>query len=72
MAGIAAAEAGKHILCEKPLARTAEESKSMLDAVQNHTDLILSLDLPLGPSLDILRMALVSRKECSGSETATV
>jgi predicted dehydrogenase len=29
-----AAELGKHILCEKPLARTAEESKSMLDAVQ--------------------------------------
>jgi predicted dehydrogenase len=31
---IAAAKAGKHILCEKPLARTAEESKSMLDAVE--------------------------------------
>ena len=30
---IAAAEAGKHILCEKPLGRTAEESKMMLDAV---------------------------------------
>ena len=30
---IAAAEAGKHMLCEKPLGRTAEESKQMLDAV---------------------------------------
>jgi predicted dehydrogenase len=31
---IAAARAGKHILCEKPLGRTAEESKEMLEAVQ--------------------------------------
>jgi predicted dehydrogenase len=30
---IAAAEAGKHILCEKPMARSAEEAKRMLDAV---------------------------------------
>src|SRR6266851_1730760 len=30
---IAAAQAGKHILCEKPLARTAPEAKKMLDAV---------------------------------------
>jgi predicted dehydrogenase len=30
---IAAAEAGKHIICEKPLGRNAEESKAMLDAV---------------------------------------
>ena len=31
---IAAAKAGKHVFCEKPLARIAEEARSMLDAVK--------------------------------------
>ena len=31
---IAAAEAGKMVLCEKPLARTAEESAPMVEAVE--------------------------------------
>src|SRR5437764_15427497 len=32
-ASIAAAEAGKHLLCEKPLARGAPEAKTVLEAV---------------------------------------
>lgn len=31
---VAAAQAGKHIFCEKPIARTSEEAKVMLDAVK--------------------------------------
>jgi predicted dehydrogenase len=31
---ILAAQLGKHVLCEKPLGRTAEESKTMLEAVE--------------------------------------
>lgn len=33
--GLAAAAAGKHIICEKPLARTGEESREMYEAVRD-------------------------------------
>jgi predicted dehydrogenase len=33
-AGIQAAKAGKHILCEKPLGRNAEEARAMLEAAE--------------------------------------
>ena len=36
---IAAAAAGKHILCEKPLARTGDEARTMYEAVKD-TDLV--------------------------------
>lgn len=33
---IEAAKAGKHVICEKPMARNAKEAKEMRDAVQKH------------------------------------
>lgn len=32
---VGAAKAGKHVICEKPMARSAEEARRMLDAVQD-------------------------------------
>src|SRR3974390_2993975 len=35
------AEAGKHIVCEKPLAMTIEEGEQMIDAAQKHGVLLM-------------------------------
>ena len=36
-----AAEAGKHVLCEKPLARSADECRQMIDVCQQHNVVLL-------------------------------
>ncbi|GCE49432.1 putative dehydrogenase [Thermosporothrix hazakensis] len=38
---IKAAEAGKHVLCEKPLAVTVEEAKEMIEAAEEHNVLLM-------------------------------
>jgi predicted dehydrogenase len=51
-----AAQLGKHILCEKPLARNAEESKQMLDAVQK-TDIkhMVAFNYRFVPAVRLIR-----------------
>jgi predicted dehydrogenase len=39
---VQAAQAGKHVLCEKPLAATVEESAQMVDACQKHQVLLMT------------------------------
>jgi len=51
---IAALRAGKHVLCEKPLGRTAEESQRMIDAA-------IETGLVLKPGLNYRHMAHVRK-----------
>ncbi len=56
---IAAAAAGKHILCEKPLARTAEESKTMLDAVNKaHVKAMVAFNYRFIPAIRQIRLLI--------------
>jgi predicted dehydrogenase len=49
---IAAAEVGKHVLCEKPLARTAAEARSMLDAVaRTHVTHMVGFNYRFAPAV---------------------
>jgi predicted dehydrogenase len=49
---VMAAENGIHILCEKPLARTTEESKRMWDAVQkNHVKAMVAFNYRFVPAV---------------------
>lgn len=48
-------KAGKHILCEKPLASTVDESKRMLEAAQN-SGVVHAMNFPLNYTSAIARM----------------
>jgi predicted dehydrogenase len=55
---IAAAEAGKHVLCEKPLATTVDDAQAMLDACERAgVFLMVALPVRFAPSFRALREA---------------
>jgi phthalate 4,5-cis-dihydrodiol dehydrogenase len=60
---IAAASAGKHLLVEKPMARTAEECSAIIAAAQRH-----DIKLMIGHMLHLSRPGLVARRIIDGGE----
>ncbi|MFN2146149.1 MAG: Gfo/Idh/MocA family protein [Anaerolineales bacterium] len=58
---VMAAENGMHILCEKPLARTAEESKRMWEAVKaNHVKGMVAFNYRFVPAVRLARDLIAS------------
>jgi predicted dehydrogenase len=58
---IAAAEAGKHVLCEKPLATTVEDAQAMIDACnRNNVKLQTAFPVRFNSSIVALRQAVRS------------
>jgi predicted dehydrogenase len=63
---IKAAEAGKHVLCEKPLALRRDEAGSMFDAAKRHGVMLLEafpyyFQPQTGAMLDLLRQGAIGR-----------
>jgi predicted dehydrogenase len=56
---VAAAEAGKHVLCEKPLATTVEDAQAMIDACEQHgVKLMTAFPVRFNASIAALRDAI--------------
>ncbi|MCD8508529.1 MAG: Gfo/Idh/MocA family oxidoreductase [Bacillus sp. (in: Bacteria)] len=61
-----AIEAGKHILCEKPLANSVEEAKRMLDAVVK-SDLVHGMHFPLNYQKSIFNLGQLLEEKYVGT-----
>lgn len=60
---IRAAEAGKHVLCEKPMANTAEDCRRMIDACQrNRVRLMIAYRKHFEPASLALKKLVAARK----------
>jgi predicted dehydrogenase len=60
---VAAAEAGKHILCEKPIARNAQEAKRMMEAVRDAAVVnIVAFNYRRVPALALAKMMIEEGK----------
>src|SRR5699024_832166 len=67
---IAAAEAGKHVLCEKPLATTMEDGQAMIDACKQHgVKLQIAFPVRFNASIVALRDAV---RDGAIGETLTI
>jgi predicted dehydrogenase len=60
---IAAAEAGKHVYCEKPLAMTIEESRQMLEAVEkNNVIHMVNFNYRFAPAVQLAKKMITDGK----------
>jgi predicted dehydrogenase len=64
---IAALEAGKHVLCEKPTAMDAAEAQRMLDAANAHPDQLALIDHELRFAPAVLKLRSLLREGAIGT-----
>lgn len=64
---IAALEAGKHVLCEKPTAMNAEEAQRMLDAANAHPAQLALIDHELRFAPAVLKLRALLREGAIGT-----
>ena len=72
-AAVAASEAGKHVMCEKPMALTVRDASRMIDAADAAgVRLYVAENVPYGPMARFLRELVDSRRYIGELTSATV